>query len=157
VDRLDTWLNAQRGWRRFALLMVQIGPIAVLLAFCVVGAWGPSLPPLGLAFAGVVALGLAGAALLCVLQLWLHARRGRDDRKNQVPLLTWRAIVYSPVMMGPFILIVSLSNAPPVWHRQHHRALDIAFLILLPGMLFVSWERARYQKRLRDRQHYYVS
>jgi hypothetical protein len=58
VDRLDTWLNAQRGWRRFTLLMLQIGPGAVLLAFCVVRVSGPSLPPLGLAFAGVVALGL---------------------------------------------------------------------------------------------------
>ncbi|HEY5398534.1 MAG TPA: hypothetical protein VIL16_24420 [Trebonia sp.] len=157
MDRLDTWLNAQRGWRRFGLLLVQIGPIAVLLAFCVVRVSGPSLPPLGLAFAGVVALGLAGAALLSLLRLWLHARRGRDDRKKQVPLLTWRAIAYSPVMMGPFILIVSFNNASPEWHRQHHRVLDIALLILFPCMIFVMIEQSRYMKRLRDRQNYYMT
>jgi MFS family permease len=151
VDRLDTWLNAQRGWRRFALLMLQIGPIAVLLAFCCVGASGRSLPPLSLAFAGVVAVGLVGAALLSLLRLWLHARRGRDDRKKRVPLLTWRAMAYTPVMMGPFILIVILSNASPEWHQQHQHALDIAILIFFPCMIFVMIEQSRYMKRLRDR------
>jgi hypothetical protein len=24
VDRLDTWLNAQRGWRRFGLLLLNV-------------------------------------------------------------------------------------------------------------------------------------
>jgi len=31
VDRLDSWLNAQRGWRREALLWLYIAPLAIML------------------------------------------------------------------------------------------------------------------------------
>jgi hypothetical protein len=50
VDRLDTWLNAQRGWRRLAIIGVATyAPIACLIFACLgffslLSSSGPPVP-----------------------------------------------------------------------------------------------------------------
>jgi hypothetical protein len=72
VDRLDTWLNAQRGWRRLALIGATLYAPTFMTGFCAwlcVGLWaggaaqGPTLPALaiGAILAVPAALGLGSA------------------------------------------------------------------------------------------------
>ena len=60
MDRLDIWLNAQRGWRRLAVIGVSSYMPTVCLGFCVMGFWilgvSSSLPPMPVA--GIVAIAL---------------------------------------------------------------------------------------------------
>jgi len=156
VDRLDTWLNAQRGWRRPALLLLQIAPVCVLFVFASFDFFDSDHPS-GLGFAGDVALGLLAAIASSFLQLLSHDRRDGNARATWAPLVTWRGLVYGPVMCGPLLLVATTINASPAWHQRHGQAVHIAIFILVPCMGFVTFERARYSTRLRKRQNYYAS
>jgi hypothetical protein len=153
VDRLDTWLNAQRGWRRFGSLMLQVGPPCVLTSFACFGLFRARLPSHGLAFVGIIALGVVAAVMLGLLD----TGRARKDGGKRAFRITWRNIAYTPVMMCPFLLILLTFNASPEWRQQHHGAAATALFVLVPGMFILTLERARYERRVRERRNYYAS
>jgi hypothetical protein len=145
MDRLDVWLNAQRGWRRFALLMLQVGAPCVVISFGCFGLLN-RLPAHGLPLAGIIALGVVAAGMTGLLDAW-RARNGRSERAVR---LSWRVMAYTPVIMSPFILILLTANASPEWDQQHHALKTIALFVLLPCVLIVTLERMRYERRVRE-------
>jgi hypothetical protein len=80
MDRLDTWLNAQRGWRRFSLLWLGSYPLAMCLGVATTG-WqdlAGNHPPGAVYILWPLALSVPGALLLAGLMLLarsLSARR----------------------------------------------------------------------------------
>ena len=75
VDRLDTWLSAQRGWRRDLLLWLYIGPLVIMLcamAWSWTGQAGWVAIP--------IVLGIGG---------WLSIRRPEEIRRR-TPRKKWR-------------------------------------------------------------------
>ena len=97
MDRLDTWLNAQRGWRRLALIgLATYAPIACL-GFGILGFF--ALFELILAFGAAAIVAIAALALPAAVGLGsisaaIYSRRARNPkrRKGQPPFFMWRFI-----------------------------------------------------------------
>ena len=100
MDRLDSWLNRQTGWRRAAVLWVVLCPLAVGL--------GSSLWP-GTAFGEVAALSVLAtvpfAGLAAVAQLRWQARN------PQKPQQSWRMCVAMWCLAGS-VLLGTLTDRP---------------------------------------------
>jgi hypothetical protein len=143
VDRLDTWLNAQRGWRRL-LLMIATWYGSTLVLCC--GVWGLStseftLPTLDaiviavVAIPGTVCIGLALAAN--------YARRTRSPRrkKGQPPFLMWRTAV--GVWLLSFELLITVFM-PLHWR---HKPVFVLAMIFLGAYFLLLVETLRYTDR----------
>jgi amino acid transporter len=96
VDRLDTWLNAQRGWRRLAFIgLATYAPIAclgfgILGFFALFSSSSPSVP----AIVAIATLALPAAVGLGSISAAIYSRRARNPkrRKGQPPFFMWRFI-----------------------------------------------------------------
>ena len=122
MDRLDTWLNAQRGWRRL-LLMIATWYGSTLCLCC--GVWGLStseftLPTLD------AAPGTASTAI---------------TMKGQPPFLMWRTTV------GLWLLTSELLITVFIPHHGHHKSLFVLAMILLGGYFLLLVETLRYTSR----------
>jgi hypothetical protein len=140
VDRLDLWLNAQRGWRREALIWLQLAPLTFMLgaaAFALFGltAWG---------VAGPIALAALFRAAVRMRPAIGHARK-----KWIPPLFSWRR------MAG--LLALSASQSPNAfiaaeygtsgwqhWHRVTGAVALVASIAFLAALI----ADLRYTRRL---------
>jgi hypothetical protein len=151
VDRLDIWLNAQRGWRRLLLMLATCYGSTLVLSY---GIWGLStsefaVPALDTALIAVLAI--PGAVCIGSVMATSHARRARNPRrkKGQPPFFMWRTTVGLWLLSSE--LLLGIFN-PPV---GHHRWVIWLMLILLGGYLLLVLETLRYKERFtRPREGY---
>jgi hypothetical protein len=143
VDRLDTWLNAQRGWRRL-LLMIATWYGSTLCLCC--GVWGLStseftLPTLDAIVIAVLAI--PGAVCIGLVMVANYARHTRSPRrkKGQPPFLMWRTTV--GVWLLSFELLITVFM-PLHWR---HKPVFVLAMILLAGYLLLLVETRRYTDR----------
>jgi hypothetical protein len=160
MDRLDTWLNAQRGWHGFLVAWLVALPGGVALSTLWVAA-SQLFGPTALSASAVLArleLGVVASVPLAVLNFALvsiYRRRPAKRGKNPMPRYLWRGIasIHALVAAGAYEIWV---GAQPVQrHRQHHSFL-IFFGLLALASLYVAaialmiWN-LQYSRRLQQR------
>jgi len=139
VDRLDWWLNAQRGWRREALWWLNFAPLTIMLC-AITWSW--------FGLTGWIAVPVALAVLVRLAGRDPMARK-RSGRAWTPPAFSWRRLIA--------ILLISAaqtSNAffdaqdgTPTW--QHwHRINDAANLIACLGYITAVIAEWVYLRRL---------
>jgi len=143
VDRLDTWLNAQRGWRRLLLMIATwYGSTLVLCR----GVWGLStseftLPTLDaiviavIAVPGTVCIGLALAAN------YARSTRNARRKKGQPPFFMWRMTV------AQWLLSFALLTTVFIPLYSHHKTVFALQMISLAGFYLLILEIRRYTDR----------
>lgn len=102
VDRLDSWLNRQTGWRRAVFIWLQMCPLAIMIANVIIE-FTHALPPWpGLESLAVVACSLVGTVLLAGLFVLLHRS---PAGRHLGPVLSWRrgAALYLLMFASVFI------------------------------------------------------
>jgi hypothetical protein len=149
VDRVDRWLNAQRGWRRLLICWLYFAPVFVDEGLLWSG-WGnianDATVPTGAVLLRVGIAALAGvqlAAVLVRLQMW-----GRKSRP-WAPGFSWRMTVAIYVLMAGMGAQAYGDTRPWAWQHQHlpHRAiflaLAVAGVMLIWNLLY--WRRLQRQ------------
>jgi len=148
VDRVDFWLNAQRGWRRFLLCWVQAGPAIVWLGVCVRELWamGDRAP------AGPLTFGAASALIAlpvsCMLAV-VSDRRMRRSPGGAWPLLSWRAMTWG-LSLALCAAVVEVLYKYAHWsHWAHQYRQDIGWVTLAFTVAFlaVTFYAGRNRKR----------
>lgn len=151
MDRLDTWLNAQRGWRRL-LLMIATWYASTLLLCSSVWMLSTSEFTLPTFDAIVIAvLAIPGAVFIGLALAANYARHTRSPKrkKGQPPFLMWRTTV------GLWLLTSELLITLFIPHHGHHKSLFVLDMILLGGYLLLMAETRRYADRFtRPREDY---
>jgi hypothetical protein len=137
VDRLDTWLNAQRGWRRLALIGVAWYLPVFCLGFCLsvfLPAWPPTPNPVLVAIA---LLALPGSVGLGSILAALHSRRARSPKRKKglPPFLMWRQIAL------PWVLAAGLATTR-VANQVAPGSLMISAIIIF-ALAVENWRYAR--------------
>jgi len=151
VDRLDIWLNAQRGWRRLLLMIATWYGSTLVLSY---GIWGLStsefaVPVLDTALIAVLAI--PGAVCIGSILATIYARRARNTRrkKGQPPFFIWRTTVGQWLLSSE--LLLGIFNPP----YGHHMWVIWLMLILLLGFFLLVLETQRYTARFtRPREGY---
>jgi Na+/phosphate symporter len=154
VDRLDAWLNAQRGWRRRAIIVAAFDPPTALLGISVslfIDLWaagpsgGPALPALAISAIAVLALPVA-AGLGSVMAV-IHARRAANPRRNrrQPPFFMWRMIAALWLMLSTELCATLLQTLGRP--TTGHRVLAGLQLILAIALIPLWVETVRYSRR----------
>jgi hypothetical protein len=148
VDRVDHWLNAQRGWRRYLLCWLQVGPAIVWIGVCVREVWamGDRAPAGPLAFGAASALiALPVACLLAVVS----DRRARRSPGTAWPLLSWRAMTWGIALaFGGAVVEVLYGHAPGSgWARQHRHDIGWGVLAFTAAFLAMTFIAVRGRKR----------
>jgi hypothetical protein len=140
VDRFDTWLNAQRGWRRLAIVGVAwYWPTAAigfwLLLFS--RTWLPAPKPVLVAIA-VLALPAAGGLGSVMAANYSRRARNPKRKKGLPPFFMWRQIAL------PWVLFAGLS-ATSVAPRNH----AVPGLQMISGVIVIALavETYRYSRR----------
>ena len=151
MDRLDTWLNAQRGWRRLLVLIATCYGSTLVLSY---GIWGLStsefaVPALDTVLIAVLAI--PGAVCIGSVMAKIDARRARNPRrkKGQPPFFMWRTTVGQWLLSSELLLGIF----SPLY--GHHRWVIGLMLILLCGFFLLVLETRRYTDRFtRPREGY---
>jgi hypothetical protein len=123
VDRLDSWLNGQVGWRRAVLVWMQLCPWAVQVG---VPAWAfftPGTPRFDLVLLEVLGWSVLAAALLTAAILAL--RGSIAARYSAKPMISVRLFLAALFMVAAYLLQLFIEGQPPSW-RNSHRALWVA-------------------------------
>ena len=141
MDRLDTWLNRQRGWRLVMIHWVYLLPAVVALGLSSYGEFGPQISdgvPVLLAVAGCSAVAAAPFAAFA-MQLF---------RLRRQPL-SWRIAI--GVMLAPCALILNvIETLRVVWSPHTHQVVWAGSMLLLTiGVVFLLIPAAR-KSTLRD-------
>jgi hypothetical protein len=147
VDRVDRWLNVQRGWRRLLVGWLFFAPLFVDAGFLWSG-WGnlddQATVPTGSVLVRVVIALVAGIPLVAVL-VRLQTRR-RKSRPWE-PGFSWRLFAAMYVFMAGAGAESYGETRTWVWRHQH---LPFKALILSNAVACVLgiWN-ARYYRKLR--------
>jgi hypothetical protein len=152
VDRLDTWLNAQRGWRRLAIIGVASYMPTFCLGFCVSGfcilAFSSSLPPMPVAaIVAIAILAFPAAVGFGSIMAVIYSRRARNPKRKKglPPFFMWRQIAL------PWLLIPTLLNATLLNTQDRstpdERALALLQVIFSIAMIALALETWRYGRR----------
>ena len=145
MDRLDTWLNAQRGWRRLAIIGVATyAPIACLVFACLgffslLSSSGPPVP-VGAAVA-IAVLAVPAAVGLGSITARIYSLRARSPkrRKGWPPFLMWRQISLL------WMILAGIATAPLV--PPGNRAIALVHLIFAILVIPLAAESYRYSRR----------
>jgi hypothetical protein len=145
VDRLDTWLNAQRGWRRLTIIGVATyAPIACLSFACLaffslLSSSGPSVPVR--AVVAIAVLALPAAVGLGSITAMIYSRRARSPkrRKGLPPFLMWRQIAL------PWMILAGIATAPLT--PPGNRTIALVHLIFALLVVPLAAENYRYSRR----------
>ena len=149
VDRVDLWLNAQRGWRRVLLCWLQAGPAIVWVGVGVREVWamGDRAPAGPLTFGAASALiSLPVACMLAVVS----DRRVRRSPGGAWPLLSWRAMTWglSLALCGAAVAEALYGFAPwSAWAHRHGHDIGWAVLSFTVAFLVLTFYAARNRKR----------
>jgi hypothetical protein len=145
VDRLDSWLNSQVGWRRAVLIWLQM---SIPLIGCGCSLWAlitPGVPGLGLEFLAAVAWSALAAAL--ATGIVLAVEHSRPTRHRDRPALAWWFSA-ATLCMTAQALLGELTNQQPYWPHIH-RVVDIVSMVLILAAVTFCIEGARRYRRLR--------
>jgi hypothetical protein len=154
VDRLDTWLNAQRHWRRLALIGATLYPPTVLIGF---SSWlgfdlwatgaspDPTLP--ALAICAIVVLAVPVAVGLGSVRVVIYAREARNPRRKKAlpPFLMWRTTALFSLMFATSLLAMLVANQDSL--TTAHKILDGLQIIFAIGVIALAVETLRYSRR----------
>jgi hypothetical protein len=147
VDRLDTWLNAQQGWRRLTIVGVAFYAPVGCLAFACLGffvlASSSSIPVP--AVVAIAVLTLPAAIGLGLILDAVHSRRARSPKpgkKPRPPFFMWRqtALLWT--------ILAGMGTTPLT--PPGNRAIAIAHIILAILVIPLAAENYRYARRLRS-------
>ena len=152
MDRLDTWLNAQRGWRCFALSWAQLYAPALLMVNAYLG-WRnlPSGQASEMQYVWLLALAVPCAAVLAGPLLLLRAARERRVSRRggfSEPFLSWRLTLMF-LLIGSSVTLVAFINGHGLGWEQQHNGLWTVALILPICALALGLETFRYARRIR--------
>jgi hypothetical protein len=150
VDRLDTWLNAQRGWRRLAIIGVaSYAPIACLcfacLGFSLLSSSEPSIPvPAVLAIAILAIPAAVGVGSITAV---IYSRRARNPKRKKglLPFLMWRQIALPWLLIPTFLNAILLNTQDR--STLDERALALLQLVSSIAMIALAFETWRYSRR----------
>jgi NADH:ubiquinone oxidoreductase subunit K len=145
VDRLDTWLNAQRGWRRLATIGVAWYWPTVWIAFCFWVFPRTSLPVL--VIVAIAILALPTAVGLGSIMAVIYSRRARNPKRKKglAPFFMWRQIVL-PWLLIPTLLNATLLNTQGR-STPDERALAFLMIIFSIAIIALALETYRYSRR----------
>jgi MFS family permease len=151
MDRLDTWLNAQRGRRRLAVIGVSSHMPTFCLGFCVLGfcvlGSSSSLPMPVAAIVAIALLAIPAAVGFGSIMAVIYSRRARNPRRKKglPPFFMWRQIAL------PWLLIPTLLNATLLNTQDRstplERALALLQVISSIAIIALALETYRYSRR----------
>jgi hypothetical protein len=155
VDRLDVWLNAQRGWRRRAVIPLYLYPAAWVVCAAAWLVWqdlnSNEAPGVGSLYwlAGVsvpVTLLLAGLTQpVQAVRVRSRAKRG----KPVLPTFVWRWSVFEALMALNVTFMGFFINQSATW-KQAHRPAHFIPLVVVVGAAVLLLESQRYTRRVRE-------
>jgi len=147
VDRVDSWLNRQRGWRRVLLFWLHISIFTTTVGSALWSMFGSGTPGLDIAFLHVVAWSALAAVPLTGLTVYLrHTRRvGTDDRR----VFSWRASAGILLFLAAGELNI-LTDEQADWPRIN-RAIGLVSLLLIAASLTLGLMAASRYRRHRTR------
>jgi hypothetical protein len=157
VDRFDTWLNAQRGWRRLALIGAALYAPTVTIGFCSwlgFELWAAEASPdptlSALAICAIVLLGVPVALGLGSVRELIYAREARNPRRKKAlpPFLTWRNTALFWLMFATFLLATRVADRGSGPLTTGHRVLVGLQLFFAIALIAVCVETLRYHRRL---------
>jgi hypothetical protein len=151
VDRLDTWLNGQRGWRRLAIIGGTFYLPTVWLGICpalCVAAFRSSGNPIPLpAIVAIAVLAIPAAVGFGSIMAVIHSRnvRNRKRKKGLPPFLLWRPIALAGVVLPTSGVNLWLANQDPPAHGN----LNVAGFQLISAVIVIALavENIRYSRR----------
>lgn len=152
MDRLDAWLNAQRGWRRLVLTVMAEYPLTIALGYVARLIIAFESPISTLDSAAIAVLALPGAIAVGSLMAALHARRAQNSRRKrgQPPFFVWRQIAAMWVLLGYLPTRMLLGQRIPTWMllgQPPFRSDEVLALIVSSGYFVLSMEAVRYRRR----------
>jgi hypothetical protein len=149
VDRVDRWLNAQRGWRRLLIGWLVLAP-----ALLDVGLWwsaqgnidGQATVPTGTVLVHVAIVALVGIPLAAV-----QVRPPMRRRKSRVlePGFSWRMIAAMYTLMTSQAVLAYGFTRTLAWQLQH-RPYKALFLALAVGGVMLIWNGLYWRKLRRQ-------
>jgi Ca2+/Na+ antiporter len=149
VDRVDRWLNAQRGWRRLLTGWLFLAPAAVN-AGLLWSSWGNANDQ-GTVATGSVLLRIAVAVLaavpLAAVLMRLQLRRLRS--RPWEPRFSWRMFVAMYVFMTGVSISVYGDTRTLAW-RQRHPSYNTLYLADAVFIVLLIWN-GLYYRELRRR------
>lgn len=152
MDRFDTWLNTQRGWRRLALIAVAGYAPTVMVGFyswLCLGLWagGASQGRTLSAFAICAILAVPAAACLSAVGAMLYARQARNPRRKQAlpPFLMWRMTALFSLMLASSLSATFVADQGS--STASHRVLAGLQLIFAVAVIALFVETLRYRRR----------
>lgn len=151
LDRLDWWLNMQRGKRRLLLLWLDAYPLGIALCYALWACWAFRGDP------GRVILGAGAVAPLVAIPLvfvlsGLHALRIREMRskggKGWVRLC-WRGFA-SRFLVASIVVLAFTDFADNQYGRPHPALLTAHWLeaVIIAGYLALRFAEDRYAKQV---------
>ena len=145
VDRVDRWLNTQRGWRRVFVAWVTIAPIG-LGSGALWATWREEA--VGTGVVGLrVAVGVLAALPVAVLLLRLGLWRVRKSRPWYPPF-SWRTMAYLYSFMAG--MTTSVYGSDQILAGRHHDSFKPFALLMGAALVFLVWD-ALYSRKLRRR------
>jgi hypothetical protein len=122
LDRLDGWLNGQRGKLRLLLLWLEAYPLAFIVSV-VLWAWWAFEPDADLTVLAAVAVGLPVAVPVAFVRSGLHAVGAAASRKPAKvwPRLSWRVIA-AGILVDVVVALQCVANAD-LWYGRRQAAL----------------------------------
>ena len=149
MDRVDHWLNAQRGWRRLLIGWLYLAP-TFLDAGLLWSGWGniegDATVPTGTVVLRVVIAALAGvplAPVLVRLQMW--GRKSRPWTSG----FSWRMTVGIYILMAGMGAQAYGDTRTWAWQREHlpYKAI---FLVLAVSGVMLIWNLLYWRKLRRQ-------
>jgi hypothetical protein len=147
VDQVDSWLNAQRGWRRFGVVFV--GMLPPVAGMCVSGSvwWrhtvSSAMPTTGQAAQALVA-SVPVTAVLAGLVVIISALAER--RWHRKALGIWRGAA-AVALMSLNIIFSELMSAKPLRSQPDYWVFPLQLVIFAGAAALLVWN-ATYNRRV---------
>jgi hypothetical protein len=151
LDRLDWWLNAQRGSRRRLLLWLDAYPLGFALCDALWACWAFK-GDFGRAVLGAGAVALLVTVPLVFALSGLHALRAKEMRRNPPkawPRLSWRGFA-SRFLVVSIVVLAFADFADNQYGRPHPAVLTAGWLqaVLVAGYLALMLSKGHNAKQV---------
>jgi hypothetical protein len=140
VDRVDSWLNRQRGWRRGLLGWLHMYGLTIMVGSALWSLFGPGTPGLGLAFLRVTGWSALAAAPLTGLIAFLQG-----TRTGKRSVFSWRVSAAALFFLSAAELNV-LTDQQADWPRSHRAVGLVTLLLMAISFTFVLMAVSRYRR-----------
>jgi hypothetical protein len=155
LDRLDWWLNMQRGKFRLLLLWLDAYPLGFALCYALWACWA-FRGDADRAILGAAAAAPLGAILLVFVLSGLHALRIRQMRSKPGKgwaRLSWRRFA-ARFLAASFVMLAFTDFADNQYGRPHPALLTAHWLqdVILASYLALMFAEDRYAKQVGKRR-----